>query len=356
MFSGPSKSPPPSPVLKSIDGSLQSSFESAHPLSDNVNLIQCKHCRKPMLSMVAYAHIKVCLQRKNEKAQKKKEQKEANRKAREAREKAERAEEEAAAEAEGDEDSANGEKIGSTGKKSAFKTGTTSKKRKAEGEADKAPTKKKTKKEIEAAKPKIPKPKGPVDVEKQCGVLLPNGQMCARSLTCKSHAMGAKRAVPGRSLPYDLLLQQYQKKNQAKQQSVSAINTSALPRLTKDTEAAIDANAPLLDDPADPSGPIDSDEEKDLVMAAIARSRPKPLAQHVFVPMRKRYNFLRMKDLLGNALGGRSNVFGGGGVSTGMDGEGDGRRMSFAQPASARGPGPGGLPPPSRKSSVVTSS
>jgi hypothetical protein len=59
-----------------------------------------------------------------------------------------------------------------------------------------------------------PKPKGPVDVEKQCGVLLPNGQPCARSLTCKSHSTGAKRAVPGRSLPYDMLLQAYQ--NQAK--------------------------------------------------------------------------------------------------------------------------------------------
>ncbi len=31
--------------------------------------------------------------------------------------------------------------------------------------------------------------------------------------------MGAKRAVPGRSLPYDMLLAAYQKKNQAKQQS-----------------------------------------------------------------------------------------------------------------------------------------
>jgi hypothetical protein len=60
---------------------------------------------------------------------------------------------------------------------------------------------------------------GPVDVEKQCGVILPNGQPCARSLTCKSHSMGAKRAVPGRSLPYDMLLAAYQKKNQAKQQS-----------------------------------------------------------------------------------------------------------------------------------------
>lgn len=31
--------------------------------------------------------------------------------------------------------------------------------------------------------------------------------------------MGAKRAVAGRSLPYDMLLAAYQKKNQARQQS-----------------------------------------------------------------------------------------------------------------------------------------
>ena len=175
-----------------------------------------------MLQSVAHSHIKICLQKKNERNQRKKEQKEANRKAREAREKAEKAGQEVAAEAEVDEESGNEDKAGgsTTGKKSATKQSTaTSKKRKAEAEADKAPTKKKTKKEIEAAKPKIPKPKGPVDVEKQCGVILPNGAMCARSLTCKSHSMGAKRAVPGRSLPYDMLLTAYQKKNQAKQQS-----------------------------------------------------------------------------------------------------------------------------------------
>lgn len=33
--------------------------------------------------------------------------------------------------------------------------------------------------------------------------------------------MGAKRAVGGRSLPYDMLLAAYQKKNQAKQQSMN---------------------------------------------------------------------------------------------------------------------------------------
>ncbi|KAL9096882.1 MAG: hypothetical protein Q9165_000846 [Trypethelium subeluteriae] len=62
----------------------------------------------------------------------------------------------------------------------------------------------------EESKPKAPRTKGPVDVEKQCGVTLPNGAQCARSLTCKRHGMGSKRAVPGRSLPYDLLLKQYQ--------------------------------------------------------------------------------------------------------------------------------------------------
>ena len=60
-------------------------------MEDLSHLIQCKHCKKPMLQSVAHAHIKVCLQKKNERAQKKKEQKEANRKAREAREKAEKA-------------------------------------------------------------------------------------------------------------------------------------------------------------------------------------------------------------------------------------------------------------------------
>ena len=55
-----------------------------------------------------------------------------------------------------------------------------------------------------AAKPA--KPKGPVNVEIQCGVPLPQGGYCARSLTCKSHSMGSKRSVPGRSAPYDQLL------------------------------------------------------------------------------------------------------------------------------------------------------
>ena len=100
------------------------------------------------------------------------------------------------------------------------------KKRKAGDDDDKDTKKKKSKKEEQ--KPKQAKTKGPVDVEKQCGVLLPNNAQCARSSICKSHSMGAKRAVPGRSLPYDMLLQAYQKKNQARQQSKKTIEVKLL--------------------------------------------------------------------------------------------------------------------------------
>jgi len=194
-----------------------------------------------MVKSVAASHIKICEQKKKERARKKKEAKEASQRAKEGKPEDK--------EKDGDvpmEDSVTVSRdeitdgIIKSAKKSAAKETPDggpkkSKKRKADGEGDKEPKKKKAKKD-EPPKPKLPKPKGPVDVEKQCGVLLPNGGFCARSLTCKSHSMGAKRAVPGRSLPYDILLAQYQKKNQAKQQSTSFLSPvhyshTFLPRL-----------------------------------------------------------------------------------------------------------------------------
>jgi SAGA-associated factor 73 len=166
--------------------------------------VQCKHCRRPVLRTCSASHIRECLNKKQEKLKKKKEAKEAK---------------DAALRKEKGEDDEGG--IGA--RKSAIK-GTVmdgegakkGKKRKIEDGAEKGPNAKKKKKD--EPKAKGAKPKGPVDVERQCGVPLPNGGFCARSLTCKSHSMGLKRAVPGRSLPYDMLLAQYQKKNQAKQQ------------------------------------------------------------------------------------------------------------------------------------------
>jgi len=91
-------------------------------------------------------------------------------------------------------------------------------------------------KEKEEDKSKGGKPKGPVDVEKQCGVvLLGKDQQCARSLTCKSHSMGAKRAVPGRSLPFDVLLGRYYSEKQADKKAHLQRKSSNIP-LTKAKE------------------------------------------------------------------------------------------------------------------------
>ncbi|PLB50451.1 SCA7-domain-containing protein [Aspergillus steynii IBT 23096] len=280
----PPASPGSSPILPEIDEKTMAAFPTGKPREeDHLETVICKTCKRPVLKQGAAEHIRGCIKAKQEKARRKKEARDA---ANRAKEKGDKDGDEEAAGGEGD-DSMKGQK---SAKKSAVKgmaeDGTKKgKKRKteAEDEKDKEPKKKKKKEE---PKPKAAKPKGPVDVEKQCGVTLPNGAQCARSLTCKSHSMGAKRGVPGRSLPYDMLLQAYQKKNQARQQ-----------------KAAIDANAPLQDD-LDNNGPVDSDEEKDAVMAGITRSHPLPLVTHTLMSTKQKYKYVRIKEMLSHALGG----------------------------------------------------
>jgi len=50
--------------------------------------------------------------------------------------------------------------------------------------------------------------KGPINLDIHCGVINDKGVPCSRKLTCKSHAMGPKRAVVGRSRPFDELQQE----------------------------------------------------------------------------------------------------------------------------------------------------
>lgn len=121
--------------------------------------------------------------------------------------------------------------------------------------------------------------------------------------------MGAKRAVPGRSLPYDMLLAAYQKKNQAKQQSTSYFATY-LVFINRSTEAAIDANAPIPSEDEAENGPIDSDEEKEAVMNALRHWRPIPLVpQPVLTSTRRKYQKMRLKEQLDNAFSGGVNPF-----------------------------------------------
>jgi SAGA-associated factor 73 len=201
---------PSSPLVSQVDDKIAAAFPSGKPFEDVADIVQCKHCKKPVLKHAAPEHIRSCLRKKQEKLLKKKE-------AKEAKDAALRKERNGGVSPAGSDDENGGKRARKTavdgdGAQKNLKAG---KKRKAEDDGKGGSAKKKSKKDD----PKAKKPaKGPVDVEKQCGVPLPNGALCARSLTCKSHSMGAKRAVPGRSAPYDVLLAQYQKKNQAKQQ------------------------------------------------------------------------------------------------------------------------------------------
>ncbi|KAJ5179903.1 hypothetical protein N7492_003113 [Penicillium capsulatum] len=286
---GPVDTTPTASPLPKLDAKISASFPTGKPREEDLlETVICKHCKRPALKATAPDHIRGCLKAKQEKARKKKEARDAANRAKAGEGKDE---DDARDKVDGD-DAMKGQK---SAKKSAVKgmdDTKKGKKRKAD-EDDKEPKKKKKKDEPKA---KTAKPKGPVDVEKQCGVVLPNGAQCARSLTCKSHSMGAKRSVPGRSLPYDMLLQQYQKKNQARQQKMTDVCYA--------TEAAIDANAPLQDE-VDTNGPVDSDEERDSVMAAIARSAPKPMVEHPLISTKTKYRYVRIKEQMLHAIGGR---------------------------------------------------
>ncbi|KAK0623162.1 SCA7, zinc-binding domain-containing protein [Immersiella caudata] len=290
----------PSPVINNLEEKHHETFISGRPLDDVPDLQQCKHCRKGVIGNAAKDHIATCLRIKKEKAQRKKEAREARERAKEAAREEEARKADADGDGRGEDDSdadddveRKGPNAGKTTKKAAGKktdSAVGGKKRKAEGELDKG----KAKKKKDEPKPKAAKPKGPVDVERQCGVTLPNGQPCARSLTCKSHSMGAKRSVPGRSLPYDMLLAAYQKKNQAKQQ-----------------KAAIDANAPLEEEDDINAGNVDSDEETAAVMSALARWNPQPVVpQPVFEPIKSKYSSARFyEQMMAATNGGRINIF-----------------------------------------------
>ena len=123
--------------------------------------------------------------------------------------------------------------------------------------------------------------------------------MCARSLTCKSHSMSAKRAVLGRSQPYDTLLSQWQRKNQAK--------ATTTQKTTVQQEAE----------------DVDSEEEVRLVMQGVMRRYARPIEQKCIVGVRRKVRGMRMYEgLKGALLGAVQNMTG--------SGVGRGRRQSQA--------------------------
>ncbi|EPX73632.1 SAGA complex subunit Sgf73 [Schizosaccharomyces octosporus yFS286] len=156
-----------------------------------------------------------------------------------------------------------------------------SKRRKVEESKKSTKVNSSSKKDV--GKKKNTKQRGPVDVDKQCGVLLPNNLMCARSLTCKTHSMSSKRAVPGRSQPYDVLLAACQKKNQAK------IQRQILETAKESEEQQHET-------------PVDSDEEVDFVMNALQQSGNKPLEHKTVLPVKRRHTYFRTRELIAAAF------------------------------------------------------
>ena len=141
----------------------------------------------------------------------------------------------------------------------------------------------------------VAKAKGPVDVDKQCGVALASGGLCARSLTCKTHSMGAKRAVLGRTQPYDVLLQQYQKRNQAK-----IAQNHALAAQRREAAAFHGEGADLMLNRANKV--LDPDEETHLVLEGLSKNNPIPLERKIMMPVRYRHRFLQAREFYANAL------------------------------------------------------
>ncbi|CEP12714.1 hypothetical protein [Parasitella parasitica] len=171
--------------------------------------------------------------------------------------------------------------------------------------------KKKIKREKKSKPKAIPKKKAPLDLDRQCGVLItPSMNPCTRSLTCKIHAMGAKRAVEGRTQPFNELLAAYQKKgigrpqvpvgsnqtNQHEQQKSSSSKLSVQHQQQKQQQKTSNED----DDTNNIA--IDSDEETENVRIAIEQNRPIPLGcKQVFYVRRKR-EYHKLRDILLEAI------------------------------------------------------
>jgi SAGA-associated factor 73 len=142
-----------------------------------------------------------------------------------------------------------------------------------------------------------------VDPEKQCAVYDPEkGTLCARSLTCKSHSMSAKRAVKGRSQPYDVLLSQWQRKNQVK---TATMQKTAVQQEQED---------------------VDSEEEVRMVMQGVFKRYARPMEQRCLVGVKRKVRGMRLYEgFRSTLLAAVQNVAG-----TGM---GRGRRQSQAAEA-----------------------
>ncbi|KAG8703667.1 hypothetical protein FRC08_002701 [Ceratobasidium sp. 394] len=238
------------------------------------------------------------------------------------------------------------------GDKKAKSDGTADgKKRKADAGADDANEPKKKKSKKEAAKSgKGARIKGPLNLDKHCGVINKNGMPCARNITCKVHGMNAKRAVQGRTKDYDVLFVEHKRATDPNYVEPVKRETKAEKKAKKDREKELkkaEKEAVASKKRKHPGAPnqggtgtgasgagvtgggggmgaqarggstdyesgLDTDVELDILVRSVRASRPTPLADRDNVGnwFIARNEWLRStRDLLGDALGGGATGF-----------------------------------------------
>ncbi|CCF60586.1 hypothetical protein KAFR_0K02310 [Kazachstania africana CBS 2517] len=184
-------------------------------------------------------------------------------------------------------------------------------------------------------KQRNPTEKHLIDFDKQCGVELPEGGYCARSLTCKSHPMGAKRSVMGRSKPFDDLLAEYHREHQTKigaaaekrakqqqlqkkqkqilkeqkeqkkllQQKQRQLQKQNKSKTLKNSNSSYNKNsknANMNNDYAHPN--LTPEEETTQVLNGVSRSFPLPLESTVLSSTRRRTKYFRMREMFASAF------------------------------------------------------
>ncbi|AQZ11206.1 SGF73 (YGL066W) [Zygosaccharomyces parabailii] len=188
-------------------------------------------------------------------------------------------------------------------------------------------------------KQRNPTEKHLIDFDKQCGVQLPEGGYCARSLTCKSHSMGAKRSVHGRTQPFDTLLAEYHKQHQtkigaaaekrAKQQEIQKHQKQIQKEHRKQSQqqkpsqrgknksnasaAGTGGNAKSgtssgsgkhagNDVNSNSSMSLSPEEETTQVLNGVSRSFPLPLETNVLSSVKRRSKYFRMREMFASAF------------------------------------------------------
>ncbi|CEI99483.1 Putative Sgf73p [Rhizopus microsporus] len=160
---------------------------------------------------------------------------------------------------------------------------------------------------------KLRRGKAPLDLDKQCGVIYgPDGLPCTRSITCKTHSMSAKRAVEGRSQPYNVLLAAYQKKPIIKSIGNDIVLNDSEQLLKhhkklQEKSLLLHSNKPSKSEPLAKQGKeeefyADSDEELENVMQALQFSQPRPLAEKHYSYTKRKRQCIRLRTILLDAI------------------------------------------------------